>query len=458
MFGKLLSRRTPAITCSSAPQFQLGPNPQSVSKKPSKLVKKLLSVKNVFRSSSSSKRGRPAVAQNDWTGRDYLHSTVESTRSHELLNVPSYFQAGRPSSTSAGAPHATSSAHNSQPLAPPQFVATIPATSRAPIHSTSQCSTRSAASRSIVSSKTSSPVALPPAVATTPATTFLPTRDRSSFHPSTNLASGRSASSINRFPLFAPHHSAALSSATTFSPAGSAPRRSTRSAARHPKWPDNASLLLAIPQSIATTPATAASPVFSSIRCPKPTRNLLHAREIIANLEKIAAATDIQYNNCVPTVHSAIPDEVDPCTKSVVDESGSAKRRLENLKRRIVAVEGGCAQLEEQLYEECEKVDEAEVALKKAGRNLKETDRECAKLQAVLYGMQLGRFVDCSWYQRGSEPKIPQRADQAVESWDSHWDSQIALARYALPRAVQAVQSVASSEPEDTRSESKGRQ
>ncbi|KAG9047507.1 hypothetical protein FS837_002092 [Tulasnella sp. UAMH 9824] len=476
MFGKLLSTRTPATTSSPAPRFRLGPNPQSVSKKPSSLVKKLFSVKNVLRSPSSSKKnvtsqgtsyrhqgistsyrpsqGPTALTQNDRTRRDYLRSDVESTRSPELLNVPFHSQTGRQSSTSASAPHATST-HNSHLLAPPQFVTTIPDTNRAPVHPAFQRSTGTAASRSTISSKTSSAVARPQAVTTTPTTTILSAR--SSFQPSTNSAARRSASFINRSPLFAPHKSTALAPTTTFSPAGLASRRSTRSAADHPKSPADDSSPLAIPQSITTTPPIAASPVFSPIRCPKPTRYLLHTREIIAKLEKIAAATDTQYNNCVQNVRSTTQDEVVRRTKSVVDECGSAKRRLDNLKRLIVAMEDDCSQLKEHLWEEGEKIDKAEVVLKKAHRNLEETDKKYANLQTELYEMQRGRFVNRSWYQRGSEPKTPQHAKQVVENWDPQSESQIALAQYSLSQAVQAVQNLASSEPENARSEIKRR-
>ncbi|KIO28787.1 hypothetical protein M407DRAFT_22045, partial [Tulasnella calospora MUT 4182] len=502
MFGKPLFTR-PAATPSPAPQFQLGPHTQSASKKPSSVFKKLLHVKNVFPRFSSAKKdtnsqgtsqrrhrvltpqpsheGLAALAE-DGVGFDrpyqaHLRSLVEPTRSPASLNLSPRFQTGLQSSSSSSARRSNFSANASPLLAPPQSVATAPATTFARPRSSSHRSSHSVVSRSSTSPNPSL-LAPPQSVATTPATTFAPAR--SSFQTSTQSTTACSKFSPKvSSPLAAPQ-SVATTSATTFAPTRSASRPSAPPAAPHSTGSPNASPLLAPRQSVAATPATQPSPTLSTFQCSKPSSKVSPANQLIAELQETIAFLDRQHNDCVRSVQSMIQGYVFPHTTSLVDETASAKKELEEVNKKIASADKECSKLDTLWHEECENLVEAEEALKKAKWHLEGVDEEQAALQAEVHQLQAGQPVNGVWEERVNEasqrdstssqlaaenaeeeggasftaPESSQLEKKAVKSWNSQGESQIALGRYSAPRPIQPVQAATKSEQEDSRPES----
>ncbi|KAG8945152.1 hypothetical protein FRC00_010249, partial [Tulasnella sp. 408] len=146
---------------------------------------------------------------------------------------------------------------------------------------------------------------------------------------------------------------------------------------------------------------------------------------------------------------------------SLADDVKRAKTELDEVMEKIAAIDKECSNLEALFQGECDKFPEAEEALKKAQLILEETNREQAELQATVHELQAGQPVNGVWVERDSEylDSTPlqcvaeqaqedrgassaahdssQGAKKAVKSWDSRWNSQIALQRYSIPRAVQ---------------------
>ncbi|KIO28759.1 hypothetical protein M407DRAFT_22016 [Tulasnella calospora MUT 4182] len=504
MFGKPLFTRATAAS-SPAPQFQLGPHTQTASKKPSSVFKKLLHVKNVFPRFSSAKKdvnsqgtsqrqhrvitpqpsheGLAALAE-DGVGFErpyqaHLRSLVEPTRSPGSLNLPPRLRTGSQSSTSSTARRSSFSANVSPLLAPPQSVATAPAATFARPRSSSHSSPQSAVLRSSTSPNPSL-LAPPQSVATTPATTFAPARP--SFQRSTPLTIPRSKFTPKvSSPLAAPP-SVPTTSATTFAPPRSPSHRSTPSIAPPSTCSPNASPLLAPPHSAATTPATQPSPTFSTFQCSKPSSNLSPANQLIAELQDTIAFLDRQHNDCVRNVQSMIQGFIFPHTTSIVNETASAKKELEEVNKKIASADKECSKLEALWHEECDNLAGAEEALKKAKWHLEGVDEEQAALQAEVHQLQAGRPVNGVWEERANEaserdsassqpaaenakeegggsstaPESFQLEKKAVKSWNPQWESQIALGRHSGPRSIKAVQVVTKSPEEDSRSESDG--
>ncbi|KIO28763.1 hypothetical protein M407DRAFT_22019 [Tulasnella calospora MUT 4182] len=171
-----------------------------------------------------------------------------------------------------------------------------------------------------------------------------------------------------------------------------------------------------------------------------------------------------------------------PHTTSIVNETASAKKELEEVNKKIAAADKECSKLEALWHEECDNLVEAEEALKKAKWHLEGVDEEQAALQAEVHHLQAGQPVNGVWKERVSDvsqrdstssqpaaekgeaergasfaaPESSHREKKAVKSWDSQLESQIALAQYSVPRPAQAVQAATKSEQEDSRSESDG--
>ncbi|KIO25238.1 hypothetical protein M407DRAFT_25458 [Tulasnella calospora MUT 4182] len=168
-----------------------------------------------------------------------------------------------------------------------------------------------------------------------------------------------------------------------------------------------------------------------------------------------------------------------PHTTSLVDETASAKKELEEVNKKIADVDKECSKLEALWHEECENLVEAEEALKKAKWHLEGVDEEQAALQAEVHQLQAGQPVNGVWQERVCDasqrdstssqpaaekakeervasPESSQPEKMAVKSWDSQSESQIALGQYSVPRPAQAVQAATKSEQEDGRSESDG--
>ncbi|KIO25242.1 hypothetical protein M407DRAFT_25461 [Tulasnella calospora MUT 4182] len=408
----------------------------------------------------------------------HLHSLGEPTRSPASLNLSPRFQTGLQSSSSSSARRSNFSANVSPLLAPPQSVATAPATTFVRPRSSSHRSP-SAVSRSPTSPDPSL-LAPPQSLATYPATTFAPAP--SSFQLSTQSGTPRSKYSPKiSSPLAAPQ-SVATTPATTFAPTRSRSRPSAPPIAPHSRGSPNASPLLAPPQSFSATAATQPSLTLSTFQCSKPSSKVSPANQLIAELQDTIAFLDRQHNDCVRSVQSMIQGYVFPHTTSLVDETASAKKELEEVNKKIASADKECSKLEALWHEECENLVEAEEALKKAKWHLEGVDEEQAALQAEVHYLQAGQPVNGVWEDRASEdsqrdstssqpaaekgeeergatsaaPKSSQREKKAVKSWDSQWESQIALARYSVPRLAQPVQATTKSEQGDSRSETDG--
>ncbi|KAG9042568.1 hypothetical protein FS837_010681, partial [Tulasnella sp. UAMH 9824] len=315
-------------------------------------------------------------------------------------------------STQPAALHSTSSLDTSSLLTPPPSISTTPAVPVVRPRSSSKHSAPSATPRSTYSPKVSSPLAAPRSVVTVPPTTFYPTR----------------------------------------SPPSNTPR-ATRSL--------HTSTLLVPSQSVTTTPAIEHSLAFSSHRRSNPNGDLSPSQQLIADLEETAASLQRQYDASERGVHSMIQYHVFPYIMSLADDAKKAKTELDAVMEKIAAADRECAELEALFRDECNKFPEAEEALKKAQLILEETDMEQAELQATVHELQAGQPVNGVWVERDSEPldstssqcvaepaeedrctfstahNWSQGAKKAVKSWDSRWNSQIALQRYSIPRATQ---------------------
>ncbi|KAG9042723.1 hypothetical protein FS837_010460 [Tulasnella sp. UAMH 9824] len=385
-------------------------------------------------------------------GRPHLRSPAQPTRSPTSLNSSPHPQPGWQNSTSTS--HRSNFSATSSPLlALPEFTATTPAPNFASTRSSSYRSTHSAALHSTSSLDTSSLLTPPPSISTTPAATVV--RPRSSSKHSTPSATPRSTYSPKvSSPLAAPK-SVVTVPPTTFYPARSPPSITPRATR-----PLHTSALLVPPQPITTTPATEHS-IASSRRGSNPISGLSPSQQLIADLEETAAYLQRQYDASERGVHSMIQCHVFPYTMSLADDAKKAKTELDEVMEKIAAVDRECAELEALFRDECNKFPEAEEALKKAQSILEETDMEQAELQATVHELQAGQPVNGVWVERDSEPldstssqcveepaegdrgtsstthDWSQGAKKVVKSWDSRWNSQIALQRYSIPRAAQ---------------------
>ncbi|KAG8915668.1 hypothetical protein FRC00_001534 [Tulasnella sp. 408] len=450
MFGKILPTRRAAT--SPTPQFQLGPTSQSAPKRPSLLVKKLIRIKNVFSRSSSANKGLNGLTHDDqgrFDRRRYRASSDEPTRSA----LSPRFHSGQQGSTLRTAPRSAPSANNSPLLLPPQPATTTPATSFPPTNASSQRSTSRNAPRPGSTLRTAprsapsannSPLLLPPQPATTtPATSFPPTNASSQRSTSRNAPRPTSSSKSQRRPVV-------TTRATTFAP------RSTQPTTR-PIFPVDAPPLMALAHSIVTNPATDLSPLSASFLRSTPTKGVSSASSMIADLEQTAANLDRQYNECVESVRATMEDHIFPYTQSIVSEAKLAKNRLEELEKQLAAVDQACSQLEARCNDECEKIGQAEAALKKVHCDVQEADKKYTALQVELREMQLGQGAYQGWQklyddalqrdaqrveekQGGSSTSLKsfQQVKKAITSWNSQWDSMIARQRYSVPRPVQA--------------------
>ncbi|KAG8902609.1 hypothetical protein FRC00_013770 [Tulasnella sp. 408] len=225
---------------------------------------------------------------------------------------------------------------------------------------------------------------------------------------------------------------------------------------------------MALAHSIVTNPATDLSPLSASFLRPTPKNGLVSASAMIADLEQTAANLDHQYNECVESVRATMEDHIFPFTQSIVSEAKLAKNRLEELEKQLAVVDQACSQLETQCNDECEKIGQAEAALKKAHCDVQEADKKYTALQVELREMQLGQGAYQGWQklyddalqrdaqrvegEHGGSPtslKSFQQVKKAITSWNSQWDSMIARQRYSVPRPVQAAAKSETQQPSD---------
>ncbi|KAG9047651.1 hypothetical protein FS837_001779 [Tulasnella sp. UAMH 9824] len=394
--------------------------------------------------------------------RPNLHPSVEPTQSSRLLDLSPPFQAGWQGSlaTSSAAHRSNLSATASPLLASTQSAAATPAASFAPTLLSSNRSNQPAAPCSTTSPHTSSRLAPPAFIATTPTTSPAPAR--SPFQSSARSAASR--------PTYSPKISSPLASprsvATTFSSAHYPSQHSAPFTAPHSTSSLNTSPLLAPPQSVATTPATKPSALFSSFDCSKPGNISSPTHQLTAELEETVAHLHRQYEDARRSAHTMIQWHVFPYAKSLDDEAKKAKEELDEVLKQIAAVDSDCSKLEALLRDGQEKFEEAGEALKKEHWHREGIEEEHALLLDENHELQAGQPVNGVWQQRPSEPlqqnSTPSQSvaskergsslatlesPQRVKSWDSQWESMVERQRYSLPRPVQATTSE-SNEPE----------
>ncbi|KAG9043541.1 hypothetical protein FS837_009416, partial [Tulasnella sp. UAMH 9824] len=92
-----------------------------------------------------------------------------------------------------------------------------------------------------------------------------------------------------------------------------------------------------------------------------------------------------QYHDDMRGVNLMVQDYAFPYALSLADDAKKANKKIEKVTKQIAAVDREWSKFHALWYEECEKFDQAQEALKKAQWTLEKTDEKVAGLQAYLH-------------------------------------------------------------------------